>query len=70
MEWLIWQNGVVRCVVSLVAGSITSNRIAQISPSFGINVAGVVIIMLSCATAMWAINVYANVVSVGDQSID
>lgn len=82
LEWLIWQNGFVRCVLGVIVGMITSNRIGlpfdgvevlcnfrsflvivlfflQPSPISILSIVGI----FSTLAAMWALNVYANIVS-------
>jgi hypothetical protein len=64
LEWLIWQNGIVRCILSFSIGLFNANR-------HGAELAGDVWVtsmsamgIFSTLPAMWALNVYSHVVAV------
>jgi len=63
LEWLIWQNGIVRCVLSFCVGLLNANR-------HGAELAGDVWVttlsamgIFSTLAAMWALNAYSHVVA-------
>lgn len=64
LEWLIWQNGIVRCILSFSIGLLNANRHgAELAGDFWVTALSAMGIF-STLPAMWALNVYSHVVAV------